>query len=312
MEENQTENTQKSGGKGIYLAIIALLLLVSGGLGYMLFTTNNDKKDLEVAKQEVDNQYQGVLTELEARNAELEQYKGQNAELDSIIEERQAEIEKYKGEIETLLKKGKFSAAELTKARGIIEKLKEENKELQGKIEELTQANEQLTQENQELGKSLEEEKKVKESLTVEKQDLSKKVELGSLLKLSNLSVVGIQVKNNGKESETNKLKKVNKLKISFETGENRITEKGNLKLYVRVINPKGETIAVRDQGSGTFKLADNRNDVQYSRIADVNYQQGNKKVSIDWGSNINMAGTYKVEVYQSGYLIGKGETQLK
>jgi predicted RNase H-like nuclease (RuvC/YqgF family) len=304
--ENQKSN------KGVYIAAIVVLLLLNGVLGYLLYVNNSEKKDLEVAKQELDNQYQGVLTELEARKAELEQYKGKNAELDSIIAARQAEIDKYKGEIEGLLRKGKITASELSKARQLIEKLKAENKELQGKVEELTKANEMLTQENQQLGKSLEEEKKTKEAIAQEKENLSKKVALGSLLKLNNLKVTGVNIKSNGKEDETTKLKKVDKLKISFETGENKIAEKGSLKLYVRVINPKGETIAVRDQGSGTLKLADSGDDVQYSRVADVDYQQTNKKVTVDWSSNINLEGTYKVEIYQSGYLIGKGEVKLK
>ncbi len=304
--ENQKSN------KGIYIAAIVVLLLLNGVLGYLLYVNNSEKKDLEVAKQELDNQYQGVLTELEARKAELEQYKGKNAELDSIITARQNEIENYKGEIESLLKKGKITSAELAKARQLIDKLKAENKELQGKVEELTKANEMLTQENQQLGKNLEDEKKNTESLTQEKENLSKKVALGALLKLNNLKVIGVHIKNSGKEEETSKLKRVSKLKISFETGENKVAEKGNMKLYLRVINPKGETIAVRDQGSGTFKLADSGDDVQYSRVADVDYQQSNKKISIDWSSNINMEGTYKVEVYQSGYLVGKGEVKLK
>ncbi len=304
--ENQKSN------KGIYIAAIVVLLLLNGVLGYLLYVNNSEKKDLEVAKQELDNQYQGVLTELEARKAELEQYKGKNAELDSIITARQNEIENYKGEIESLLKKGKITSAELAKARQLIDKLKAENKELQGKVEELTKANEMLTQENQQLGKSLEDEKKNTESLTQEKENLSKKVALGALLKLNNLKVIGVHIKNSGKEEETSKLKRVSKLKISFETGENKVAEKGNMKLYLRVINPKGETIAVRDQGSGTFKLGDSGDDVQYSRVADVDYQQSNKKISIDWSSNINMEGTYKVEVYQSGYLVGKGEVKLK
>lgn len=307
---NIMENQGSS--KRFYIIIIVLLLIMNGVAGYFLFTENSAKKELEVAKQELDNQYQGVLTELEARKAELEQYKGKNAELDSIINARQAEIDQYKSQVDGLLRKGKITAAELSKARELIEKLKAENKELQGRVEELTKANEMLTQENQALGQNLEKEKQVTASLSEEKQNLSKKVQLGSLLKLNNMKVYGVNIRSNGKEDETTRLKKVDKIKIEFETGENKVTEKGALKFYVRVINPKGETIAVRDQGSGTFKMADSNDDVQYSRVAEIDYQQANKKVTIDWSSNITQEGTYKVEVYQSGYLIGKGETKLK
>jgi len=140
---------------------------------------------------------------------------------------------------------------------------------------------------------------------------LSKKVELGSLLQLKNLEVTAIKKKSNGKEVTVNRVKQVESLRIAFETGENKVLDAGNLSLYVRIINPKGETISVADQGSGTLKLADGQ-DVQYSKKADFDYAQSNKKISVYWSQNITSPRTYKVEVYQSGYAIGLGQVELK
>jgi hypothetical protein len=36
------------------------------------------------------------------------------------------------------------------------------------------------------------------------------------------------------------------------------------------------------------------------------------QKFAIEWSQKLTEKGTYKVEVYQSGYLVGKGETELK
>jgi hypothetical protein len=131
-------------------------------------------------------------------------------------------------------------------------------------------------------------------------------------LKLATVSVVGIKAKSNGKEVETKRVKQVQQLRITFETGENKVLESGTLPLYIRIINPKGETISVADQGSGTFKAADDNSNIQFSKKADIDFQNTNKKVTVYWGSNITAEGKYKVEVYQSGYLIGRGETELK
>jgi hypothetical protein len=49
-------------------------------------------------------------------------------------------------------------------------------------------------------------------------------------------------------------LNSIDYLKISFATGENKVLEPGNLALYLRIINPKGETITAADQGSGTHE----------------------------------------------------------
>ena len=86
----------------------------------------------------------------------------------------------------------------------------------------------------------------------------------------------------------------------------------GTVSLYVRVINPKGETISVTNQGSGTLPLAESSTQVQYSTKADIDWNQTNKKVVVYWKQFISSAGTYKVEIYQSGYLVGNGQVSLK
>jgi hypothetical protein len=132
------------------------------------------------------------------------------------------------------------------------------------------------------------------------------------LLQLRNLTVDGIKKKGNGKEVEVKKVKQLESLRITFETGENKILENGPLSLFVRILNPKGETISVADQGSGDFKLAETGENIQYTKKADFDWSQTNKKVVVYWASNVKDAGVYKIEVYQSGYMVGKGQVELK
>jgi hypothetical protein len=307
METNQSGNKNK-----IFIAIIVALLAINLGVVYMLYSENKDKKDVQAAKVELDNQYQMVLEDLEARKQELDQYKGRTEELDRTIAERQAEIEQYKQEIETLLRQKKISGAELAKARQLIAQLQSENKEFMARIDSLTSANQELYSQNMQLGQELEQERSTTTQLSDEKKMLSKKVELGSLLQLGDVEVVGVRNRNSGKESTTKSIKRVEQLRISFETGDNKVLEPGNLSLFLRIINPKGETISVKDQGSGTFKLANSGDEIQYTKRADIDYRQASKKVTVYWSQNITQEGTYKVEVYQSGHLIGRGECELK
>ena len=81
--------------------------------------------------------------------------------------------------------------------------------------------------------------------------------------------------------------------------------------LYVRIINPKGETIAVADQGSGTLQSADSPEQVSYTKKAEIDYNQTNKTIVVYWSMNIQQPGKYIVEVYQSGHVIGQGEVDL-
>jgi len=306
------ENNQGSGSKRIYLAIIALLLLINGVAGYLLYNENKQKEEKIGLVQQKDTEIKGLTQQLNADSTQLEQFKGKNAELDSIVAAKQAEISQTKNELAAAIRRGNMSGAEMKKYKELADKYEADNADLQKKIEELTAKNQALTAENLQVSDSLKAEKNTTAALTEDKNRLSKKVELGSLLHLQKLTVSGDKKKKNGKEVEEKSAKKTDYIKISFETGDNKVLEKGPVTLYIRVINPKGETIADASQGSGTLKLADGGGDVQYSRSMDMDWDQTSQKKDIEWSQNIKDPGTYKVEIYQSGYLIGTGSVVLK
>lgn len=304
MEENKSNNK-------LYLAIIALLLLLLLGAGFALWNENKAKNDLTDAKAKLETEFKTLSDSLDAKASELEVFKGKNAELDSMIVAQQAEIEQQKKQIQGLFARGKMNAAELAKAKEMLAKYETSIAEMQKKIEELTAQNQQLTTQNQQLSTDLNAEKATTAQLSETNKNLSKKVELGSLLQLRNLEVAGVKKKGSGDDKVIKRAKAVESLRISFETGDNKVLEPGTATLYIRVINPKGETIAVADKGSGTIKLAESGETIQYTQKADFEWNQSNKKIVVYWSSNVNSEGSYKVEVYQSGYLVGKGAVEL-
>lgn len=306
------ETNQGNGSKRIYLAIIALLLLINGVAGYLLYNENKQKEEKIQVVQQKDAEIKSMTQSLDSATQVLETMKGKNAELDSIVAMKQADIDKTKSELLAAQRHGAISDADKKKYHDLIAKYEADNQDLQKKIQELTAKNEELTAQNLQVSHNLEVEKNTTASLTEDKNKLSKKVELGSLLHLQNLTVTGEKKKKNGKEVAQKSAKKTDFIKISFETGDNKVLEKGNVPLYIRIINPKGETIALADQGSGTIKLADGGGDVQYSRQIDLDWDQTSQKKDIEWSQNIKEPGTYKVEVYQSGYLVGNSSVILK
>ena len=306
------DNNQGNGSKRIYLAIIFLLLLINGVAGYLLYNENKQKEEKIIIVQQKDTEIKGLNQQFDAAKQQLEGMKGKNSELDSIVNSRQAEIEKIQGQLAVAQRRGNMTAGEVKKYKDMVSKFEADNADLQKKIQELTAKNEELTAKNLEVNHSLQLEQTTNAALTEDKKTLSKKVELGSLLHIQNMSVTGEKKKKSGKEVSEKSAKKTEFLKISFETGDNKVLEKGPVKLYVRIINPKGETIAVADQGSGTLKMADGGGDVQYSRAIDMDWDQTSQKKEMEWSQNIKEPGTYKVEIYQSGYLVGNGSISLK
>ena len=305
-------NNQGRGSKRIYLAIIILLLLINGVAGYLLYNENKQKEEKIILVQKKDEQIKNITQELDSTRKELLSQIGKSKDLDSIINVQVAQIDELKGKLAAANRRGNLSAAEVKELKKEADKAQALNADLQQKIKELTDKNEELNTKNLEVTHKLEVEKTTTAALTEDKKVLSKKVELGSLLHIQNLSVTGQKRKKNGKEIPEKSAKKIDYLKIYFETGDNKVLEPGKLNLYIRVINPRGETIALADQGSGTIKLADDAGDVQYSRSIDFDWEQTNQKKNVEWSQNVKDPGTYKVEIYQQGYLVGHSAVTLK
>ena len=124
---------------------------------------------------------------------------------------------------------------------------------------------------------------------------------------------MGVNERKNGKEKETTTAKRVDKLRITFDLDENRITTSGSKELYVSIAGPDGSPIAVEALGSGKFTTRDGV-DKFFTHKIEINYTQGQRQtVSFDWKQNTNFAtGNYKIEVFQNGFKIGEGICTFK
>lgn len=306
----QTGPTSKTQQRGYQAAILALLILNSFTI-YYAFNTRSQKADLSLQKTALEYQFRTLNDTLNVRNLEAEQLMGKNAELDQALTDKQEEIERNKKLLQNLFGKNKLTQAELNKAREMMAKYQTSIADMSARLDELTRQNAELTANNQKLNDDLTAERGNAARLSEQNRGLSKKVEVGSLLPVANLDVTAIKKRSSGKEVAVKRAKMAQSLKISFETGQNKVLDPGQVSMYVRIINPKGETIAITDQGSGTMAAAESTETLPYTQKADFEYNQTNKKVVLYWSQNIKDPGTYKVELYQNGYVVGQGAVKL-
>lgn len=306
------ETNQKQGvSKGVFTGAVVVLLLLNSLTLYFYMNTRSEKADVTTQKTALQKQFNDLTSTFNLKSEELEQFKGKTAELDKAITEKQQELDKSKRELTALFSKNKLTQRELDKARQMIAEYKASIADMTAQVDQLTRQNQELMAANTQLNTDLSLEKSTTSKLTEQNQGLAKKVEVGSLLPIAKLDVEAIKKRNNGKEVPVKRIKAAESLKISFETGANKVLDPGPVSLYVRIINPKGETIAVADQGSGEILSATQPEPVKYTKKADFNYDQNNKKVIVYWSQQIKDAGTYTVEVYQNGYVIGSGKVTL-
>jgi len=295
----------------LYLLFIFILLLTNVVAGYYWWNSNKDVEKITVEKSELQTEYMQVQQELTTQMAALEEMKGQNAELDAIIKVREQELKDQQAKITKLFKEKNFSASDLKKAKDMIASLQQQNAEFMQKIDDLNAKNQVLTEEKELLETDLSGQKEINTALEEKNKKLGSKVELGSLLRADELTVTGIFVKNSGAEKDIDKIKKIEKLKVCYQTGNNAVRETGKVAMYMRIITPSGTTLYNEANGSGTFTSKEGE-DVRYSKKADFDFDGSNKNVCIYWTQALTEQGKYKAMIYQDGFLVGESTVELK
>ncbi len=294
---------KKSSGKNILVGVLALLLLASvAGNVFQFFNTKEIIHETEVTKLVVDSltiREQRLEAEVNASIAQLDQFKGENAEMDSLLQVAYAKIDDQKKKISHLINENQdyqilqMKFAELQETTKFylqeIARLKEENTMLKGQVTELSVKVDQTTSEN---------------------KDLKGKVDVASKLKVGGISTKGVSVTNGGKEKTTDKASKTERIVISYSIDDNPLAQTGQHTVYFRIVNPDGFVLADAGQSVKKFK-SEKGDDIPYSRSVTVNFDGSKLSKTITWDQDIFNTGDYRIEIYIDGYFAGSDKLSL-
>lgn len=307
MENTPTEPRKGLSLHWIYLGIIGLLLAA----GIYLFVNKNKEEDknelLAEQVQSVTTDKETIETEYNAALARLDEMKNQSVQMDSLLNIKSSEVEELKKKIDAIVKNKNATEAELKEATAMIKELNNKLNNYQEQITALKQENVQLYEDKKNLTAE-------KEEVTKEKENLEKKVELGSVLHASGFKLEAINQKKNllgkEKEKETDKAKKADLIRVSFDLDDNRISESGEKIIYICILDPRGNVVS----NGNRFKLNDGA-EKAFTTSKTVPYKKGEKVygLSTEWKPNMDFVkGDYTVEVYHQGYKIGSEKVSLK
>lgn len=310
----ETTVVKNNNSRNILTAILVIALL--GTWGYIIFDkskTREEKDNLTTQIITSDSAKNELQRELDDAAMRLDALKTSNVKADSLLQTKDKDIQALKSKVQAILNDKNASAAQLSEARRLIAQLKGNIDTYTAEIESLKIANTQLTEEKRVVTEQRDVVQKNYDSanqVIKQKEDV---IDIGSTLHASNFSIIGIQEKNSGKEKETTKAKRVDKLRISFDIDENRITQSGPKDIYVAITAPDGKPVAVDALGSGTFVTRDGM-ERPFTKKIQINYVQGQKEpVKIEWSQNSGFqTGNYKIEIYNNGFKIGEGVRSFK
>ncbi|MDG1476169.1 MAG: hypothetical protein P8Q14_03410 [Vicingaceae bacterium] len=304
--EEQMENNVNSGTK-VNKILIALVILLLGFCGYLIWQNLQLQKDIEngqIAFSEVSSERDQVKGELEEMLAQYEEMESNNEDLSE-------ELAAEKAKIEELLKQAKGKNWTIHKLRKETETLRTIMKGYVVQIDSLNQINGRLRNENEVVKTELTSERSKSKNLTEKNDDLKDIVTVASYLKTTGLKSYGVKIKSNNTGKENDRAKRIGKIRTEFTILKNDITIPGKKWVYVRILTPDGKVLSEKTDDSNKFDFNGVRG--LYSSKKQIDYRNQQQTLSIDWvKANDFPIGEYNVEVYADGVDIGKTKFSLK
>ncbi len=318
-------NPNRQSEQKLKIAVAVLIILVTA-LGFLYFRErqfnkrNEDlsdlqAKDLLVASTKLDS----IENQLNTKIIEIKRLGGDVSELirakqqlqkDKIALQKSVGFSMKKYELKfkkylTLLGEKDNELLKLRKENGILAAMNDSlSKEAQALLEDITFAQKALN--DSAINYTLRQ-----KELSERNRELSEKVSQAAALHAESINVYAISVK--GKESDGGvyKSKKVDKVRITFYLQENPLTTREAKVIFLRIIDPSGQSIADMSTGSGSFTYKNK--DVTYTAKQRIVYDNSHQSVEFVYSrGQAYKDGKHIIELYAEGYKIGEGFFEVK
>jgi hypothetical protein len=305
MEANQQES--KSNNKVLWILLV-LLLGGNGTFGYLWWKEKSRANTVVVEKEQVIVERDNVKSDLLELQKEYETLQTTDKAVQAELEDKKAQI----AELLVQAEKHKGDAYIISKLRKETETLRSIMKHFVVQIDSLNTLNKTIIAEKDKVSADLTAEKDKTTQLSKDKEQLQSTVNLGSILKAENPTAKGVKFKSGGnKEIETTKASRVERIKVSFVLGENKIAKRGVKPVYVRITTPDGKELTKSPDEGNMVKFNGSRG--YYAAKEDVNYT--NEEVALDIlcpSPSEFIPGKYLVDIICDEVVVGQTSITLK
>jgi hypothetical protein len=302
------EQQEKKKRRGVILwVLIALLMGTNGFTAWLLFKEKNKVVEQKIVTQTIIVERDNVKADLLKLQKEYEGLQASDALMQKDIDEKKARIEELIKEAE----KHKGDAYIIAKLRKETETLREIMKHYVVTIDSLNTLNQNLVAEKKTVLKQLDKEKEKQDVLIKEKEELKTTIAKGSILTCFNINAKAVFFKRGGKkEVETSKAKKMEKIKVTFSLGENKIAKPGEKTVFIRVMTPDGKEMAKSYDDS--YKFTFNKSNGYFAGKETLNYANVEiTGVTYCEGQGEYVPGNYQIEITCDGVVIGSSTLKL-
>ena len=183
------------------------------------------------------------------------------------------------------------------------------------RLDSISKVNEELVTENRKIRQDVDRYKLTTTTLEEQTENLKGQISNAARLKAYGINARAINVKSGGKkEEQTDRVRRTNRIKVSFTLSENPVAEEGLKNIYCRIARPDGKVLYIDDSDAYSFET--NGEKLQYSIKQQINYDKKATNLTLTWDVKDTkaeiIAGRYYAMVYVDGYQIGEGTFELR
>jgi hypothetical protein len=304
----ENEQEEKKSNNKLFLMLL-LLLLIGNGIFFWLWLQERGRANTVVVEK------QNVIVERDNVKADLLDLQKQYATLQTNDKGLQEDLEAKRAQIAELIvqaDKHKNDSYIISKLQKETETLRKIMKHFVIEIDSLNTMNKTIIAEKEKVSSDLHSEKEKTTKLSKDKEALQSTVNLGSVLKAENPTAIGVKFKSGGKkEVETTKASRVERIKVSFVLGENKIAKRGTRSVYIRITTPDGKELCKSPDEDNMVKF--NGGKGYYAARQDISYNNEDTAVNVFCASpNPFIEGKYLIDIICDDVVVGNTTITLK
>ena len=277
-----------------YKIVIAILAVVLAAISVLYYNINRRQQlqyhELEVVRDSIKNDLTNLISEYDSLQYQNDTISARLVEANELVEQLKYErrlnynrLRAYEKEVGTL--------------RTVMKRYLRQ-------IDSLNSLNKKLINENVSYRKEISSANLRAERAEETASELKNKVQQGAILRARDITLVALNAKGN----LVSRVSRATTLRVDFTLNANELTTPGNREVYVRITSPDGYILSTEQ--TPTFEFEGGK--LSYSASREVDYQNEDIDVSIFYNGSGFATGTYKVQLYSGGYMMGSTEVALK
>lgn len=292
----------------IFTVVIALFVAAVAFLSIKLYHSQKEvvqqQEDLKGASELLD--YEKKQTEKEVQDLAIE-VDGYNTNIhnDSLIKLLDTQKQKIRMLMDELRTVKSTNGKRLAELKAELATVRKVLINYIRQVDSLNRVNKGLVTENNEVKQKNSELTQTTTQLTKDKQALSEVVGRAAQLEADNFTVETL----NKRSKKTEKISKIKTIAITFNVAKNVTARVGDKTIYARITKPNYEVLT---KNPGNVFPYENKN-IQYSLKKEIEYKGERIKDTFYWDVDETlMPGTYQIDMFAEGRLIGSGTFSLK